>query len=545
MQKLSRMLRALLITALLVAAVALCAAAADYTASNDGELYRAIYDALTDQKTTFTVEYSGKDMSRASPVAMIRSMAANLPNEDGNGGDVLMMNLVTANCVRLGNTLTFTAQYLLDKQQLAWTYSQVDEIVDELQLEGESDFVKVKRIYQYMGMHFTYDDTLTKFTDYDGLTDGTMVCQGYALLTYKLLWRVGVPARIVVGTSRGEPHGWNIVKLDGAWYNLDTTWDSTGSDTMYWSYFLKSDADFEGHERDPSFTTYAFNTACPMAKKSYDVHSVDITLDGQIYSGLTIRNGQTIQFGYTLHPEAEGVSVSWRSSDPAVASITEDGKLSSLTPGQINITATPSDDTYIPGTFPVTAVEMRNCSPWAEQELVSYYLRKLYPAVLCSDYQTPIHRDEYARLLRLLIAQEHDPAGNASFYTAPSFSDVGESPYWYDIAYCSGRGIFNGTGPHTFSPDLPLTREQAAKMLCNTLAYLGVTLREEAELTFADNDQISEWALPYVKLVVAAGIMEGTGENFEPKTSISREQAAVTLERIFVRYFEQTAENAA
>ena len=35
----------------------------------------------------------------------------------------------------------------------------------------------------------------------------------------------GVENKIVFGYANGIPHTWNLVKLDGQWYHVDTTFD--------------------------------------------------------------------------------------------------------------------------------------------------------------------------------------------------------------------------------------------------------------------------------------------------------------------------------
>ena len=42
-------------------------------------------------------------------------------------------------------------------------------------------------------------------------------------------------------------HAWNIVNLDGVWYNVDLTWDDGEGDNVLYTYFLKSNADFPDH----------------------------------------------------------------------------------------------------------------------------------------------------------------------------------------------------------------------------------------------------------------------------------------------------------
>ncbi|MGN0805791.1 MAG: transglutaminase domain-containing protein, partial [Candidatus Coproplasma sp.] len=54
---------------------------------------------------------------------------------------------------------------------------------------------------------------------------GEAVCEGYAKAFSLLLNVSGVENVYVTGTSKGEGHAWNMVKIDGEWYWYDLTWD--------------------------------------------------------------------------------------------------------------------------------------------------------------------------------------------------------------------------------------------------------------------------------------------------------------------------------
>ena len=543
-------IKKLLVLVAVLLALCVFAAAADHTAANLEELYQILFENLKEQDDAFTVTYTGarSDLPLngefVSVPILARDMTATLPNPDGNGPDVHMLNILEVRCGNADNgDLEFFVKYLLDTQQLAWVQTQVADIAQSLQLEGLNDYLKIKKIYQYMGTNFTYDHTLKQFTDYEGLTTGTMVCQGYALLTYKLMWHCGVPCRIIVGQSSNENHGWNIVKLDGKWYNLDTTWDAASEKgaPMYWNFFLRSPKDFSDHINDIAFQMPVFTDNHPMADESYAVPSIEILIDGVLYSGLTIRNGKNTQLQAVLHPEKD-VKVTWATSDEAVVSVDETGNITSLTPGSVYITATAEDPEYLPGVFPVTAVDLTSCSDWADAELNSYYLRKLYPANFCENFQTAITREEFAQLLYVLMSS-YTPAGGQ--YQAPPFEDIGESPYWFGVIYTSCRGIFQGTGEKTFSPQLLLTREQAAKVLCTLLDFMKISYDSTSPKTFADRADISPWAAEYVDKASSAGLLLGTDTGyFNPHATLTREEAAVMLERLFVNFIEPTLPKA-
>lgn len=62
-----------------------------------------------------------------------------------------------------------------------------------------------------------------KYDMYGALVDKKAVCQGYAETMQYFLKRAGVPCALA--TSVYINHAWNVVKINGKWYHVDTTWD--------------------------------------------------------------------------------------------------------------------------------------------------------------------------------------------------------------------------------------------------------------------------------------------------------------------------------
>lgn len=90
-----------------------------------------------------------------------------------------------------------------------------------------------KKIHAWIEQNVAYDATLIKHSDYDALVPPyKTVCQGYALLSYKMLNQAGIQTKIVEGTAGGQAHAWNLVNLDGTWHHFDATWDDPIPDVI-------------------------------------------------------------------------------------------------------------------------------------------------------------------------------------------------------------------------------------------------------------------------------------------------------------------------
>lgn len=193
--------------------------------------------------------------------------------------------------------ITFTFTYLSDADQEAQMDQAVADLLSSLDLSSKTDYQKIKAIYDYICSNITYDydnlydDSYTlKHSSYAALINKKAVCQGYASLFYRLALEAGIDARVISGDS-GGPHAWNIVKIEGSYYNLDSTWDAGNTE---YEYFLKNAKDFPNHTRDAAYTTAAFTSSYPIAATSYAVHG-----SIQDYAYKITNNGQVIITKYT------------------------------------------------------------------------------------------------------------------------------------------------------------------------------------------------------------------------------------------------------
>ena len=146
----------------------------------------------------------------------------------------------------------------------------------------------------------------------------TAVCQGYASLFYRLALDTGVDTRVISGEA-GGPHAWNIVKLNGKYYNLDSTWDAGRS---AYAYFLKNTNDFDDHVRDNDYQSNDFIEEYPMWDESYteiDCNKYGHNYDQPIYTWSSDNQTVTakrICLNNGLHIEEETVTAQKIVKDP-------------------------------------------------------------------------------------------------------------------------------------------------------------------------------------------------------------------------------------
>ena len=203
--------------------------------------------------------------------------------------------------LKIGNSVLYSHEYQLvdGDQYVLVTYNinyvhtleeenVLDEFIEKLIIdfnftENTTDYEKIYTIYSYVCTNVDYDLTMANSSAYDGLIDGSTICQGYALIMYRLLLRVNIDCRFIGGhVYTGEAHAWNIVQLDGLYYNIDATWDE-GKTSFRW--LLNSPERFIGHTRQSEYNSIAFASKYVMSvsdynhQHSYAVTTVDPTCD--------------------------------------------------------------------------------------------------------------------------------------------------------------------------------------------------------------------------------------------------------------------------
>lgn len=168
-------------------------------------------------------------------------------------------------------TFDFKVSYYTTAQQEQEVTTAVQNALEELDIEDLKDHDKCKAIYDFVCQVCNYDysntpNNYTKFSAYGAIVNGMAVCQGYSTLLYRMLKEAGLNNKIV--TSPG--HSWNIVQINGLYYNTDATWDDNYYDKgLDYEYFLNCDTHFQGHDREEQYCTEEFLKNHEFAQECY------------------------------------------------------------------------------------------------------------------------------------------------------------------------------------------------------------------------------------------------------------------------------------
>ncbi len=203
-------------------------------------------------------------------------------------------------------------------------------------------------------------------------------------------------------------------------------------------------------------------------------------------------------------------------------------------------------DEAITSSSAVSAVSqstLEGISKWAEKEVKEAIENGIVPKELQGDYTKNITRKEFCKLCSAVMKAWNNgleyKKGNLNFF------DTNDE----DILLCAEKGIVSGVGNNKFAPDNSIKRQEAARMLYNTLNNGTIVVSEmhgksvDTALecciphSFDDGGEIKNWARNEINHMYRYGVMLGVSDNnYDPDGFYTREQAICTFLRLFNCY---------
>lgn len=177
-------------------------------------------------------------------------------------------------------SLEFKPAYTMSEAEKEAYQSSIDEIVSSTYLsrisEEMTDYEKALSMFEALIENVSYQKGAEQNQNIiSSFVYGQTVCQGYASAYQYLMQLLGIPSFIVTGTASGSSHAWNMIFLDGNWYNVDVTWGNA-------SYSL--DGQGEGQETD-NYVNYAYfcigNALLNQTHEAEEIYELPDTLSDQ------------------------------------------------------------------------------------------------------------------------------------------------------------------------------------------------------------------------------------------------------------------------
>ena len=227
-----------------------------FQVSSSEEFRHTFIRAISDRLSEFTVEFTYP----TDVVDEFNALWGNLQCLDPY--DYFHIMQITYNYYPNGSQMTYDIQYRTTREQEVELTEALRPIVRNWQ--GLPPLEKVRAVHDWVVTNLAYDTTFGSYSAYEAFFNGQAVCEGYSLLTYKMLSMLDIENILVTGSSNGQDHMWNLVKLCCgkccSWFHLDTTWDDPIPDGMLrHDYFLLSDAEIQ---RD-HYITNSCNLSAP------------------------------------------------------------------------------------------------------------------------------------------------------------------------------------------------------------------------------------------------------------------------------------------
>ena len=257
------------------------------------------------------------------------------------------------------NGIIINVEFETTKEQEDYVDKNVEFIAANITNSYMNDDEKEKMIHDYLLSRLKYSPEASFGNAYSALYYGETSCEGYAMLTYKMLKAAGIDNIIVTNTD----HAWNVVKINNKWYHLDTTWDDgeKRDEGVYEYYNLTDDEILETHaytntsgilctsnyvEDLKTLNTNSsgkFEKILKDIKRKTDYSTINVFKSNAsmnlLYSDVILKEGEQISLISNEFPTGfYDDTYAWRSSDPDIADVSN-GLIIAKKAGKVTISA--------------------------------------------------------------------------------------------------------------------------------------------------------------------------------------------------------------
>ena len=221
-----------------------------YNTLNDGE--KVIYDQMLNCVENYMESVSLSTVTEDAVMHSYKAMMADY-------GELFWLSGYTFQKYTIDDEpagIIFIPTYTKSEEEKKDLSIKIDAAADAIlsDCDADDDYGKAKYIYEYLGNHCEYNEAAIENQNIlSVLIYGSSVCQGFSVTAQYLLSKVGIQACTITGHAGDVPHAWTLMKLDGNYYYMDSTWSgstyddgsSGGIKYINYNYFALTEKDFD------------------------------------------------------------------------------------------------------------------------------------------------------------------------------------------------------------------------------------------------------------------------------------------------------------
>ena len=281
------------------------------------------------------------------------------------------------------------------------------------------------------------------------------------------------------------------------------------------------------------------SASCKVTVKNSTVSVSSVNLNK---STVSLQKGKSTALTATVSPSnATDKTVTWKSSNTKVATVSSWGKVTAKAAGTATITATAgnksasckvtvknsSSNTHGVSCPSASYADVNKDSGHWTHLPIDYVLQKGYMQGVSEGEFAPNGTVTRAQIVQMLYAKEGKPAVSG----ARQFRDVAGGKWYANaVEWASTKGVVAGYSDGTFKPEQAVTREQLVTIMYAYARYQGKDLTPGGRLSgFSDAENVSNYARTPMQWAIGKKIISGMGSGLEPQGRSTRAQIAVIL----------------
>lgn len=198
-----------------------------FAAEDDRDTVAAVQELLARCEEAVKGRSSKADISDLNlDKTQVKALLNDLFSQVNEGYALQKVSLSYHASTEVATSINFT--YCSD-EDIVIMKQRLDQLTAAADACCESDLEKAVYVHDWLVQNLAYDTEYVEdglIDDHNArnaLVDGSTVCEGYAKVYALALNHLDIPAVLV--TSSTLNHAWNMVELDGQWYQVDCTWD--------------------------------------------------------------------------------------------------------------------------------------------------------------------------------------------------------------------------------------------------------------------------------------------------------------------------------